>query len=189
MSKTPRQQLGAWMRQRIADMDEVNLPDLARQAVAAHKGDAAFLAAWFEDTAYPVAYTIGTQICAETRVPTIDEEAAPAAQTERKPRGGWFSRMEHAGANYLRLGDMTRADLLTMAEEREGQALTELRMVGLARKLAAQMADDGKRVREVFSEEAIDRWDRLLEIKWTAKVAARAKLATTASDKKDEEAA
>jgi hypothetical protein len=152
VSKTPRQQLGAWMRQRIADMDEVNLPDLARQAVAAHKGDKAFLEAWFEDTAYPVAYTIGTQICAETRVPTIDEEAAPAAQTERKPRGGWFSRMEHAGANYLRLGDMTKADLLTMAE-------------------------------------AIDRWDRLLEVKWTAKVAAPAKLATTASDKKDEEAA
>jgi hypothetical protein len=187
VEKTPRQQLGAWMRQRIADMDEVHLPDLAREAIAAHRGDTAFLAAWFEDTAYPVAYTIGTQICAETRAPTIDEEAAQAARPARGLRAGWFSRMEHAGANYLRLGDMTKADLLTMAEEREGQALTELRMVGLARKLAARMADDGKRVREVFSEEEIDRWDRLLEVRWTAKVAAPAAL--TVETKKSEEAA
>lgn len=184
MTKTPRQQLGAWMRQRIADMDEVILPDLARQAVEAHKDDQAFLQAWFADTGYSVAYTIGAQICADTRTATIDQEAAPAAQTERPPRTGWFERLEHLNDRYLRFGDMTKPELLAFAREREGPALTELRLVGLARKLAGQMADDGKRVREVFTEEAIDRWDRNLEVKWKATIPTPEKLAP-----KQEEAA
>lgn len=185
MPKTPRQQLSAWMRQRVADMDEVNLPDLAKRAVAAHRDDAEFLRAWFDDTAYAVAYTLATQIAADTRKPAIREEDAAPAAPSRRPAEGWFERLEHLGARYLRLGDMTRQDLLDFAVEREGPALTELRLVGLARKLAGKMADDGKKVREVFSEEEIDRWDRLLKVKVSVSVPVPAKLKTASEEAAD----
>ena len=189
MSKTPRQQLSAWMRQRIADMDEVNLPDLARAAVEAHKADAAFLAAWFEDTGYAVAYTLGAQLAAQTRRPVLHQAPAPAPDPDvanpPAPRAGWFERLEHLGARYLRLGDMTRQDLLDFAVEREGPALTELRLVGLVRKLAGKMADDGKMVREVFSEEEIDRWDRLLKVKVSVSIPVPAKLKTASEEAAD----
>jgi hypothetical protein len=167
---TPRQQLAAWMRARIADMDEVILPDLARAAVDSLSADDAFLRAWFADTGYPVAYTIGAQIAADTRTAVVDEDAAAAARTERKPRANWFSRLEHHDGKYTRLGDMTRPQLLSMADERETGAVAELRFVGLARRLAAALPDDHTPVRAQFSEEQIDRWDRLTEVKWAAKL-------------------
>jgi len=131
MQKKPRQELAAWFRQQLAGAEEVLLPDLARKAVEARRDDLEFLQAWYDDTIYPVAYGIGVQVCAETRVPRIEHDTpSPVAATEGVPRRRWLDALEHVGDRYLRLGEMTKADLLRAAEERERPALTELHRVG-----------------------------------------------------------
>ncbi len=177
---TPRQRIAAWMRERIADADEVVIPDLARQAIAVHRDDLAFLQAWFDDTAYVVAYGIGTQLCQETRGNVLARHVAPSATDAANPavpRRRWLDEMEHVGIRSLRIGQMTKADLLIAASEREKPMLTELHRIGLFRRLADKM-DDRQRVGEVFTDEQVDRWARLLKVKYSVTIPVPAKLAT-----------
>ncbi len=179
---TPRQRITAWMRERIADADEVVIPDLARQAIAVHRDDLAFLQAWFDDTAYVVAYGIGTQLCHETRGNVVAYHDAPSAAdadgpNPAVPRRRWLDEMEHVGLRSLRIGQMTKADLLIAASEREKPMLTELHRIGLFRRLADKMGAT-QRVSEVFTEEQVDRWARLLRVKYSVTIPVPAKLAT-----------
>jgi len=182
MQKKPRQELAAWFRQQLAGVEEVVLPDLARKAVAARRDDLEFLQAWYDDTIYAVAYGIGVQVCAETRVPRVEHDtpSQPAA-TEGAPRRRWLDAFEHVGDRYLRLGEMTKADLLRAAEERERPALTELHRVGLMRRLGEKLRGE-QRVGEVFTEEQIDRWARLLKVKFTVTIPTPEKLTATSEE-------
>jgi len=185
MGKTPRQQLAAWLREQVAGSDEVLLPDLAKRAVAAHATDSAFLAAWFADTGYAVAYTLATQVCAETRMrvghdqpSTPETPPAPPAP----PRRAWLDQLEHVGDRYVRFGDMTKEDLRSAIAERKAPALTELHRIGLMERLAGKLGA-GQRVREQFSEEDVERWSRLLTVRYSVSIPVPEEVATKTAER------
>lgn len=182
MGKTPRQQLAAWLREQVAESDEVLLPDLAKRAVTAHASDSDFLAAWFADTGYAVAYTLATQVCAETRTRMEHETPAVSEMSTAKPRRGWLDQLEHVGDRYVRFGDLTREDLRTAIDERKAPALTELHRIGLMERLAGSL-DVGQRVRDKFSEQDVDRWARHLKVKYSVSIPVPEKLATKQKEK------
>jgi hypothetical protein len=164
MDKSPRQVLSSWLRKEMVEADEIDMPALANRAVIHFRGDVAFLQAWAEDTLRPVAYTLGTQIAAQSRIPhVIHDEAAPDEPAEATKRTIWLDRLEHVGDRYVRLRSMGRADVLAWVEERRERGTTELHLAGLGEKLAAKMAE-GQTVGEVFSDDEIDRWAKQLRV-------------------------
>lgn len=164
MDKSPRQVLSSWLRQAMVGADEIDMPALANRAVVHFRGDVAFLQAWAEDTLRPVAYTLGTQIAAQSRIPhVVHGGVAPVEREEAPQRTIWLDRLEHVGDRYIRLRAMVRQDVLAWVEERRERGMIELHLAGLGEKLAAKLAD-GQTVGEVFSDEEIENWAKQLKV-------------------------
>lgn len=164
MSKTPRQRVSAWMREEMAGKSEVMLPDVVDRMVDHFKSDPEFVRAFLTEMLRPIAYSIAQQVCAgsrDTHLVYDDSPPAPAIRAAVRPK--WWVWQEHAGSRHVLLPEMTSADLLLAATEREKRGEVEYRLAGLWRKLAAKLGE-GQLVGEVFDEEAIDRWARLLKV-------------------------
>lgn len=170
--------LANYLRATIADMAEVDLPALTQQAVEHFESDEEFVRQFFRENFYQRVYTIATQICATTRKDMVAhfETAQPPAPKEARPK--WLARLEHAAGRYIRLADMDRATLKAAAAERRQRGETELHLSGLWEKLAAKMPED-KTVKEVYSDEEIDRWARLLKVQVKVSIPTPTKLHIT----------
>lgn len=161
----------------IEDAGEVNLPALVSGQVDRLLADAELFAAYCQEYAYQSLYTKAVQILSKRRdARVIHDAAAEGATPDRVPptRGTWLDRIDHSGERYLRLGDMYKPDLLASADEDEAQGLPLLMKAGLKRKLADQLPE-GKRVREVYSDDQIARWARILKVNWKVSVPGPAK--------------
>jgi hypothetical protein len=185
MSRTPRQQLSTWLREQIAQQKEIDMPALADSAVAHFSADVDFLRDWAADTLRPVAYTLGTQIAADSRVPSVHHAApAPTGIEAMKPRPTWLTRLEHVNGRYIRLGAMTKQEVSDWAKERRERGTIELHLAGLGDKLAAQMPDD-KTVAEVFTDEKIDLWARSLKVQVKVNIPVPQKVRLTTQEAAD----
>lgn len=153
----------AWMKSEISERQEVVLPDLARATVDHFEADAEFVAEFFRENFYKIAYTLGMQVCATRREVRFVHEQAPIAPGVPAPRPRWGQWLEHAGTRHIRLSDMVADDLRMAAEERRKRGETELHLAALWERLAMKLPE-GKRVGDHFSEEEIDRWARLLKV-------------------------
>jgi hypothetical protein len=185
VSKTPRQQLSAWLREQIDGQTQIDMPALADRAVAHFSVDVDFLRDWAADTLRPVAYALGTQIAQDTRVASVTHSGAPAVATaDKQPRATWLQRLEHVGDRYIRLGAMNKQEVQDWAKERRERGTIELHLAGLGEKLAAKMPE-GKTVAEVFSDDEIDRWARLLTVKSKVTIDAPQKVRLTTQEAAD----
>jgi pyruvate/2-oxoglutarate dehydrogenase complex dihydrolipoamide acyltransferase (E2) component len=191
-ARTTRVQVAGWVRQAIADQPEVSLPDLADAAMVHFGDDPAFLQAFFREHVREMVYTLAQQVVGSSRSTRLRfESLQPVVTTDAAEQGGqprpvevraktcWPTWFEHAGSRHVRLFDMQRGDLLAAAEERERRGQTELQLAGLWRKLASNLPE-GKSVGEVYTEESIDRWARLLKVQFKVTIPPPATLLQTA---------
>lgn len=181
-----RQSETAWMKARIAGESEVHLPSVTKEAVAHFGGDDAYVRAFFAEHAYQRFYTMLTQICASTRVLSVthEDEATDEPGEAREERPKWLSRLEHAGGRYIRLADMDKKALEAAAAERRQRGETELHLSGLWEKLALKLPA-GRTVKEVFSDEEIDRWARNLKVQIKVNIPVPTKLRPTTPEAAD----
>lgn len=148
----------AW-RARMAP-GSVRIPAAATEIAATLRRDAAFCAAFLDDTLRQTVYEEGIDLVSRdrtvaTRVATGAEVASLVADGIRgSPWERWLERDPATGA-HVRLVDMTREQLLAAAGSREERAKTERRRADFDRALAARLRD-GQRVRERWTTDEID---------------------------------
>src|SRR5690349_10393179 len=99
-TKTPRQQVRAWIRDRIAEESSVQLPTMYRELIEHFAADPEFVKAWLAETLSPVAYEETRRVCADTRGGSIvwgdvvlSRDASDARMKAARPR--WQAWLEY----------------------------------------------------------------------------------------------
>jgi hypothetical protein len=155
-----RIQVRTWVREQIADADEVTLPALADEAVEHFVKDKRFIRALLDESLRPLVYDLARIEMGRTRGTVIrlgDTLATEEAIDKRSQTlaGKWSRWLEHVNDRHVRLLDMTREDLLTAAGERRERAEADLKIADLWDRLAAHL-EGGQAVRERFTPQEID---------------------------------
>lgn len=157
---TPRAQIARFVREKIEGEDRVDLPDLVEMAVGHFAHDPAFVAQFMREAFPAIIYGIAQNVVAQTRGATVlvgntltTTSAARKAASAARPR--WQMWLEHTGAGFARLPDMTREELLTAAEQRDTRADRERSLATLWRTLAFNLAP-GQKVGDFYDDAAID---------------------------------
>ena len=166
--------LYSWAELQIAQVGEgerLKLTDLTEQALKEFAVDPEWVTAFVSESLESMIRSVAQKAVASTRGhyrkyvfrDTVMGVQAYATQTTQeaatlsmKLMQKWGSWMEHTGQSHLRLLDMTRADLLAAAEERERRANRELEVARLWRAMADAMPGGATTVREAFKLEDIE---------------------------------
>jgi hypothetical protein len=149
--------LREWLRDEIARAGIANVGPLAEGGVLYLAEDQERLNQFVTERVYDMAAEVARAMLLETRrVRRFYESAEGVSPEEQRVRmERWFDRMEHQPLKgYMRLGAMTRDDLITAAEEREKRAATE---VATARwyRILAQGLGEGQVVRDRYTPEQV----------------------------------
>lgn len=182
---TPARQVAAYIRESIAGLTEVSLPDIAADTVAHFGGDQEFVMSAYLELFPSMAHRIAMQVVSELRGVRVSYEAhtedasgeAAKDAASKKPRRKWFDCLEYTGEKHIRVVSMTKVDLIAAAEIREQRGTTDIQIGGLWRKLARGMKD-GETVGDRYKEEEIARWQQLLKVRFTVSVPLPKALAT-----------
>jgi hypothetical protein len=148
--------LREWLRDQVALLGTANVGPLAEGGVLYLAEDQDRLNQFVTERVYDMAAEVARAVLLETRrVKRFYEsdEVSPEEQRIRMER--WFDRMEHQPLKgYMRLGSMSKEDLITAAEEREKRAATEVATARWYRVLAEGLGE-GQVVRDVFTPEQV----------------------------------
>lgn len=157
-----RKALREWIRDTIDGQTSIRLPDIASQAATVFGQDSAFLLALLNDQFRQVIYDNVQLVIAQTRLPVVrlGDEIVDRDEVTRRAHNmaiarRWTTFFEHVGNRHVLLTNMTKADLLTAAQERYRRANVEQAYGTLWTSLANQMRDD-QVVGDVFQPETIN---------------------------------
>lgn len=149
----------AWVREQLEGESEIQIPVLAKDAIAAFAGDQDIrqalyvqgLYAWvYEMARTAVGQSRGAQIIAGDTVLSRDGVTAKANLLRLK----WHGWLEHAGDRHILLMDMAKPNLLVAAAERQQRGDYEMALASLWRALAEPM-QEGEKVGDRFRAEDI----------------------------------
>jgi hypothetical protein len=148
--------LREWLRDQIALLGTANVGPLAEGGVLYLAEDQDRLNQFVTERVYDMAAEVARAMLLETRrVKRFYESENTTPEEQRVRMERWFDRMEHQPMKgYMRLGSMTRDDLITAAEEREKRAATEVATARWYRILAQGLGDE-QTVREAFTPEQV----------------------------------
>ncbi len=124
MSETSvKTEVARWIRDAIADRQEVSLPELADAAMAHFKQQPKFAERWAAETFRPFAYEFTQKVCGQTRRlvhhgDTYIERQTLREKLEAVRSTNWLHWMEWTGVGHKCLADMVAADLQAAAELR-----------------------------------------------------------------------
>jgi hypothetical protein len=145
----------------LADHRYVHLRrDVREQLKAEIMSDTDWVEDMLDESLNPVLYDLATNAVHGTRQGiflVVGDEIMRRDEFRRRARGQasrWMGWMEHVGDRFIRLGDMTRRDLLLAAQERRRRADREYKIADLWEKLAAGLAEE-QRVGEVYTIDQI----------------------------------
>lgn len=164
----PRAQVRLWINEQIKGQSEVNVPEIAKGVIEHFKGDEEFIAAFFDEMLYPIAYDTVIDVVKRTRgaanVVQLGDEMV--GRDEVKQRGKrlssrWNSWLEHVGDKHVRLMDMTKTDCVAAKILRTDRGEHELRIAALFDALAVRL-EDSQKVKDAFTPQEIEKiWKSL----------------------------
>lgn len=142
-----------FLRKNYGDADRVDAPTLASAARAQFVDDPAFVGSLVSEFFDVTLYQIVRGWLASTRRPSHlskTAETSPLAIVLTRPSRNWARFMEHTGNAYVRVLQMTRAELLDAAANRRARAAVDAGYANTWERLAARLQRDDERV--------CDRW-------------------------------
>lgn len=160
--ESARSILNAWLHERLAREDVVDMPAVAREATYQEfADDKEFLREWFKETVYSsiydavqrrVALTRKGRIIGSVMVPLKEGEQRKVAL--RQPKR-YLDMFAHSGDQMIRLRQMTRVDLRRSAEEDRARGEQAVAMATFKLELARLLTDDETVVGDAMTEEEI----------------------------------
>lgn len=147
-----------YLRRQYADVDRVDAPSVADEVRAKFGADQSFVEALANEFFHITIYQIVRNWLTTTRRPTHQRQLAersPLAVVLTRPSRNWSKFMEHTGNAYVRVMQMTRAELLQAAATRRARASVEVGYANTWERLAERLRRDDERVCDRWSVEEI----------------------------------
>jgi hypothetical protein len=152
------------IREHIDGKSVVNLAEYTREFVAHLLAeDPSLVERFLHEQVYQLVYNRVQRVAAETRGTFMVVGGKYSKRTDiretvenaLKVKKGWFDHLEYvAGVGHVRLGDMTKRQLLIAADTREARGGIEFKYAATFRQLAAKMPDnEDVAVRDIIPEE------------------------------------
>lgn len=156
---SPRARVRLWIKDQVKDEAVVQLPDLTDRAVGHFSKQRKFVAEFLSEQLRPIIYQETRRVIAQTREVVLHgDDLIDRGELEKRGQrliSKWGNWTEHVGDRHLRLADMTRADLLVAAAEREARGAAEYAIGQHWRALASRLGDT-ERVGERFTDDEIE---------------------------------
>lgn len=157
---TPRARVRLWLREEIAERDEVHRPALVDEAVAHFGNQDSFVRRFLRDSLKPVVYELASQEMARTRgeIVELGDDVVTRGEFKRRARRNFprfSSWMEHSGGRDIKLTEMKRADLALTLKERGGRHRTESHILVFERHLFDHLRGE-ERVRDRYTLPDLD---------------------------------
>lgn len=154
-TESTRSKVRAWVLAKVYKQAEVEIPELAHDAVAHFKKDATFVDALFTESLYDLVYAIASKAVGSTRIintPDITPEEGDGAP----PKSVFYRWMEHAGSRNVAVLNMTKEDLKLAEKERRDRGSYNIALADLWRYLYTHMKQGDEMVADRFSSEQIE---------------------------------
>lgn len=149
--------LREWVRDQVDPQERSSVTRLSEEAVRWLMEDGDLLDRFVYEQVYnTVAEIVRAVLLESRRVRRFQERLRLSADEQRAALRRWMDRMEHCNHTYVRLGSMTRQEVVLAANEhrtRTRQGAVKWRWFAT---LAAGMADD-ETVEQAFSAEEVER--------------------------------
>lgn len=147
-----------WIRDRTDPVERGRTPALAEECVAWLQTNPDLLDRFLYEQVYNTAAELVRAVMLASRRTRRFKEMADASEEDRRNAlRAWFDRMEHVSPaiGYVRLGAMTKDELLTGAQERETRAGNDLTSARWFRTLASGL-EEGQSVEDRYTSRQVE---------------------------------
>jgi hypothetical protein len=143
-----------WIMARVTKEGEVELPDLAKSAIAHFGRDSHFKQQLFEESLYQLVYDLGQKALQTSR--RVDPDIVPEREDGKIVRSIFAKWMEHAGDHHVAVLQMSKEDLKLAEAERRERGAHETAIANLWRYLREHMKGSDEIVADRFTSAQIE---------------------------------
>lgn len=150
-----RSKVRAWILAKVRKEAEVELPELAKEAITHFGRDTSFKQAFFEESLYSMVYELASKAVGSTRTintPEIDGEATDGPA----PKSIFATWMEHCGSRHVAVLNMSKEDLKMAEQERRERGTKEHALADLWKYVRTHMKSSDEMVADRFSSAQLE---------------------------------
>lgn len=154
-SESTRSKVRAWVIARIRKEAEVEIPELAKDAINHFSRDSGFKQALFEESLYEIVYAIANRAVGSTRSLNPIEEIT-GEPGDAPPVSVFYRWMEHCGDRHVAVLNMTKEDLKAAEHERRERGAKEVAVANLWKYVREHMKSSDEMVADRFTSAQLE---------------------------------
>lgn len=154
-TESTRARVRSWVLAKVKKEAEVEIPELAREAIQYFSKDADFKQSLFEESLYSMVYDLAQGAVSSTRIsnpPEIEGEQGDGAP----PVSVFYRWFEHCGTRHVAVLNMSRDDLKLAEQERRERGDKEIAIANLWKYVREHMKSSDEQVSDRFSSAQLE---------------------------------